>query len=423
MKIVRTLGSVLIGIAVLSFIPRAVNSQQPAAGSGNGSTQSQPPNSGATPDPNMPGRTGTGNGFLWTYLPNFLRVTGLNPAAPVVCFLSELKCGAQEESNYLGFIDGEGSLIEDRRGDHAVSIYNGPAHTIKKKYQTVDDIPADVFASLRNREFVFNSVNDRSGPPRPQKSSPGGAARFAAKNQVPDPNLPPDQGNDSITGFPLGWTLVGGTTQPVTVVRLSGTAGGTGLYLGFNGRGSWIVSLGNAKVYIWNLASKTMVEGADNWWLAPVDLSNPSPLMQAIVYYDANEDIRSAGSGNGPARDPNLPPSLDENAQAQLPVRWTYMDGGGHVRTIPLVSISLWTPWNGVGGVNTGSSGDLGSYLGFNERGSWIEDGLDGRIYAWDFKTLSVTLLASRLNNIPRDELASLLNPSQKVLDRLVGKN
>ena len=419
-KITRAFGSVVIGLSALTSMTWSVNAQDASTGSANAKTQA--PGSGPTPDPNMPSRAGMGNGFSWSYVARY-PVPALNPLAPVICFLPEPRCGAQGESNYLGFIDREGSLIEERWHDHAVYLYNGSTHAITKKYPTIDDIPADEFARLRNREFVFNAMKDRSGPPRPQKGNPSGSTHFAAKGQEPDPNLPADKGNDSMTGFPLGWTMAGTSTQPLTVVRLSGNAAGTGLYLGFNARGSWVVSLGNAKVYIWNLASKTMVEGAANWWLAPVDLSNPSPLMQAIVYYDAHEDLQSGGSADESAKDPNLPPSLDAFAQEHMPVRWDYYPVGGPMRTTPLVGASVWVPWNGLG-IASGTNGDLGTtYLGFNERGSWVKDGLDGRIYAWDFKTLSVTLLASQLSRIPRDELLTVRKPSKEILDRLAATN
>jgi hypothetical protein len=63
---------------------------------------------------------------------------------------------------------------------------------------------------------------------------------------------------------------------------------------------------------------------------------------------------------------------------------------------------------------------DEAAYLGFNERGAWIRDKVDLHIYVWNFKTLKLTLLASRLSNVPKDVIASLHNADPMMLARIV---
>lgn len=255
-------------------------------------------------DPNLPGPVGRysvpgGTGLYWVYLP---RPRGVNPLAPMVCFLPVAQCGQQNSGQYLGYVDGKGSLIQRRDG--AVYLFDG--RTLVKQYDSIDALPADMLAALHNLQFIYNSVKDRFGAP-PDATAQALPARIAIPGQEPDPNLPLSLGNDSQTGFPLGWQLFGTTTQPLLmVIRLAGPAAGAGLYPGFNERGSWLVSTGDTRVYVWNLQTKSLSLSAANAWQAPLDLANPSPLMRAILYYE--EHRYSLSSGTGPAPDPNFPP-------------------------------------------------------------------------------------------------------------------
>jgi hypothetical protein len=357
-------------------------------------------------DPNLPGPVGRyvvpgGTGLYWVYLP---RPPGVNPLAPVVCFLPVAQCGQQNSGEYLGYVDGKGSLIQRRVG--AVYLFDG--RTLVRQYDSVDGLPPDVLAALRNRQFTYNSVKDRFGAP-PDAAVEALPARIAIPSQRPDPNLPANLGNDSQTGFPLGWQLFGTTTQPsLMVIRPAGPAAGAGLYLGFNERGSWLVSTGDTRVYVWNLQAKSVSLGVANAWEAPLDLANPSPLMLAILYYDAHR--YSISPSKGPAPDPNFPPTLAGVSQSTLPVSWEYPDYLHPGNTVSNLLVQVYDA----------TRKDEAAYLGFNERGAWIRDKVDLHIYVWNFKTLKLTLLASRLSNVPKDVIASLHNADPMMLARIV---
>jgi hypothetical protein len=358
-------------------------------------------------DPNLPGPVGRhvvpgGTGLYWVYVPH---PSGLNPLAPVVCFLPVPQgCGQQTSAQYLGYVDGKGSLIQSRDG--AVYLFDG--RTLVRQYDSIDALPAEVLAALRNRQFVYNSVKDRFGAP-PDAAAEGLPARIPIPRQRPDPNLPGNLGNDSQTGFPLGWQLFGTTTQPsLMVIRLAGPAAGAGMYLGFNERGSWLVSTGDTRVYVWNLQAKSLSPSVANAWQAPLDLANPSPLMQAILYYDTHR--YSLSPSKGPAPDPNFPPTLANVPLGTLPVHWEYPDYLHPGSRVFNLSVEVYEV----------PPGDEAMYLGFNERGAWIRDEVDLHIYAWNFRTLKLALLASRLSNVPTDVIASLHNADPTTLAKLV---
>jgi hypothetical protein len=376
-------------IAALSLVVTAVGAQ------------------GSVADSNFPAPNGRyilsgGVGLIWTYVG--YRPPGLNRFTPIVCFMPRPLCGPKTSGEYLGFIDGTGSLVENYRGgDRGVYLFNGAAHTLTKQYDSITAVPAGVLAVLRNREYVFDAPQDKVGVAVGTGPVPG-----ALKGQEPDPNLPLNLGNDGQTGFPLAWQMYGSTTQPSVTIRVAGRAAGMGLYLGFNERGSWVVSLGDNQVYVWNLQTKSLIVGAANGWGTPLDLANPSPLMQAILYYDAHQ--YSSAQGEGPRPDPNFPPTLTESAQLGLPVRWSYADDAhpGNIATnlsLLLKGTPEMAPAN---------------YLGFNARGAWLRDQNDNRVYAWDFKTLQLVVLASRLTTVPASELASLHNADRKLLAALI---
>ncbi len=357
-------------------------------------------------DPNLPGPVGRhvvpgGIGLQWVYVTP--RPPGLNPLAPVVCFLPA-GCGQRNSGDYLGYIDGKGSLIQSRDG--AIYLFDG--RTLVRQYDSTDALPAEVLAALRNRQFTYNSAKDRFGAP-PDAAAQALPARIAIPSQRSDPNLPVNLGNDSQTRFPLGWQLFGTTTQPsLMVIRLAAPAAGPGLYLGFNERGSWLVSTGDTRVYVWNLQTKSLSPSAANAWQAPLDLANPSPLMQAILYYDAHR--YSLSPSKGPAPDPNFPPTLANMPLGALFVHWEYPDYLHPGNRVFNLSVEIYEV----------PPGDEAQYLGFNERGAWIRDEVDLHIYAWNFRTLKLTLLASRLSNVPKDVIALLHNADPTMLAKIV---
>jgi hypothetical protein len=91
---------------------------------------------------------------------------------------------------------------------------------------------------------------------------------------------------------------------------------------------------------------------------------------------------------NGPEEDPNMP-----NLPYALP-------------NAPL----FWSPGPGTSTkvTFTKSPGGKGVYLGFNNKGSWIKNESDGKVYVWNLKELTLTLGAASEYEVPMD----LRNPS-----------
>jgi hypothetical protein len=158
------------------------------------------------------------------------------------------------------------------------------------------------------------------------------------------------------------------------------------MYLGFNQRGSWVASA-SGTVFVWNLAGKTLTEAASSWWDVPLDLSNPSALLQAVIYYREHQYKASAGPSQAP--DPNFPPTMAEFSRAFLSMIWVYQ-GSGIID--PLVYLS---------------AGEPDHYLGFDDRGAWVL-GKYGGIFVWSFKTWKVERVASRMSDIPKEALVRL---------------
>lgn len=57
-----------------------------------------------------------------------------------------------------------------------------------------------------------------------------------------------------------------------------------------------------------------------------------------------------------------------------------------------------------------------GTYLGFNDKGSWIRNEADKKVYVWNLKEFSITLGAADLDQVPMD----LRNPSVVMKGRVL---
>jgi hypothetical protein len=86
-------------------------------------------------------------------------------------------------------------------------------------------------------------------------------------------------------------------------------------------------------------------------------------------------------------QDPNMPPLID---QSGAPISWL------------LINESLW--------VHFKKTGAYCVYLGFNEKGSYIQNQGDGKVYLWNLKANSLSVVANNFKEIPLDVLASLQN-------------
>jgi len=193
----------------------------------------------------------------------------------------------------------------------------------------------------------------------------------AVKPMEADPNL----AGLAQDNYPLTWL---GNGESVAIKSPQSPAM-PAMYLGFNERGSWVASAGGT-VFVWNLASKTLTETARTWWDVPLDLRNPSALLQAVIYYREHQCKASAGRSQAP--DPNFPPTMAEFSRSFLSMIWMYQAAG----IDPLVYLS---------------AGEPDRYLGFDERGSWVL-GKYGGIYVWSFKTWKLARVASRMSDTPK---------------------
>jgi hypothetical protein len=226
-----------------------------------------------------------------------------------------------------------------------------------------------------------------------------------------DPNLPPLV---HVTDAPLYWSYGDGTTPLVQFKNPQSDA----LYLGFNENGSMIRNQGNGKIYYWKLTdSKTMMGtltvAFKSYQDIPLDvlaaLQNPGtvvreklamggkPAQPATTPQQQSQNSDKSGGiiGDKPQKDPNFPPLTGMNDPG-VPIYWT----NGNA-TKPVVHFK--NPASDV------------EYLGFNEKGSMLRNMGNGKVYRWNLKENSLTVVANSYKEIPLDELASLQNAPDSV--------
>lgn len=342
-------------------------------------------------DPNFPGANGrvtiaaVGGDVTWTrhQVPVLDWVQAGDPDSGVnipTVLLPKLENKPAVWADYLGFIDGEGALLEaGTKG--AVYVFNGSARTLTRKYDSIEQIPEAALTALKNRKYVYVSSRDVLSVATALEAEAGGAAApAAAKPYEADPNL----AGAALDDYPLIWDP---SRTNFNVKLPQSPQRVPAVYLGFNERGSWIASaLG--KLYLWNLPGKTLAQTSDSWWDAPLDLRNPSVLTQGMIYYRQHQYRTAAGTKQSP--DPNLPPMTAELSKA-LKTSWQYQ---GSDMTKPLVFAEV---------------GSVDYYLGFDERGAWVQDH-HFAIYAWSFRTWKLERVASRFGNVPHAAVMRLHN-------------
>jgi hypothetical protein len=106
--------------------------------------------------------------------------------------------------------------------------------------------------------------------------------------------------------------------------------------------------------------------------------SSPAPARP--VSSAIHQTLKS--QNRGPEPDPNLP----NRNMPDAPIYWSLRDNS------PDVNFK-----NGPG-----------TYLGFNEKGSWIENDINGKVYVWNLTTNTLVLGANNEKDVPLD----LRNPS-----------
>jgi hypothetical protein len=290
-------------------------------------------------------------------------------------------------ADYLGFVDGVGAFLQGL-ANTGIYVYSGSTHTLTRRYDKSDDIPPDILKALKNRKYIYISSHDSLNA----RGDDGAAtAHVAVKPMEADPNL----AGAAQDNYPLTWQ---GNGESVAI-KSPQSPPTPAMYLGFNERGSWVASAGGT-VFVWNLAGKTLTEAAGSWWEVPLDLRNPSALLQAVIYYREHQYKASAGRSQAP--DPNFPPTMAEFSRAFLSMIWTYQTAG----TDPLVYLS---------------AGEPDRYLGFDERGAWVL-GKYGGIFVWSFKTWKIERVASRIGDIPKEALMRLHHPDSMVTQAITGR-
>jgi hypothetical protein len=240
------------------------------------------------------------------------------------------------------------------------------------------------------------------------------AQRTAPLNNNPpqkDPNLPPLTGNNDA---PLYWSY-GSDTVPHVEFRgypysKDPTNSSEAAYDGFNENGSLIYDAGNRKLYYWKLTNAPAMMGT----LTPA-YSSPEevPLEVLAALLNPSSGIKSKLAMNAPTgpvskallADPNFPALTYMN---EGPVYWSY-----GTSSIPKVGFKL-------------PSADA-EYLGFNEKGSLLQNKAFGKVYYWKISNPvnaagTLTLAFNTITDIPAAELQSLKNPGPSMVYMLRNK-
>jgi hypothetical protein len=183
-----------------------------------------------------------------------------NPLVPHIS-MTPLPSRRPRDGEYLGFISGEGTYVEDL-SDGAIYVYNNQTHTLTKKYERFEAMPESVFAAMHNSLVDYMLPGYRHDYPAPTH------AYEATTAPDPDPNMAPAFAAPRYP-MPISWyydMVPGRPTVPQ--VRFHGVLApasalsvvqGTNRYLGFNQEGSWVVSAYSHHVYVWNGTTLTLV--------------------------------------------------------------------------------------------------------------------------------------------------------------------
>lgn len=225
--------------------------------------------------------------------------------------------------------------------------------------------------------FVLGVVTNMVAKPTVTESrDPGGQQATGGPEQ--DPNLP-NLGHD-VPEAPITWKGDGVHT-PLQVSFKNHPAYSDEFYYGFNEKGSWIYNVWDKKFYIWNLQNRTFIVGAEDITKLTVD-----ELFSLRNSVGARRILQSWQNKIG--ADPNFP-YLQEPLPG-APVFWFV--GGNGIEVV------------------FNSPRCSGNYIGYNDRGSWIRNDLDQKVYVWNLQSRTLTVGADNWASIPTDVLLSLRN-------------
>lgn len=218
-----------------------------------------------------------------------------------------------------------------------------------------------------------------------------------------DPNMPPLSGPIDV---PLSWTY-GDGTQPSVSFKIPADQS---VYLGFNENGSMIRNTGDGKIYYWkmtnfNITTASLTVAFKNYQDIPLEtlaaLRNPNHIVKEKLEMNA-----PTGAVNKALLvDPNLPAL---NFMNEGPVYWSY-----GVSTRPMVNFKL--------------PAAEAYYLGFNEKGSMLQNKANGKVFYWKLSNPinaagTLTPIFDSIFDIPVEELESLKNTDQAVRSLLAKK-
>ena len=102
----------------------------------------------------------------------------------------------------------------------------------------------------------------------------------------------------------------------------------------------------------------------------------------------------AAENNDGPQQDPNFPPVTQ--TESNVPLNWSY-----GTPTRPTVHFK-----------NPAAEGD---YIGFNDRGSMVQNQGNGKVYIWNGGKNTLTVIANNVNDISVGDLESLKNTDETV--------
>ncbi len=215
-----------------------------------------------------------------------------------------------------------------------------------------------------------------------QQPPPDIAKAFPDLANHVDPNL---LGQRSPSGLRVSWLFMGSILRPTLSLRLDPARppmNGAD-YLGWNAEGSWIIAADH-HVYVWSLQGNSLTrkyETASEIPTATLDsLRSPAEL-----YLYETHDKRI---------DPNMPTPTSPDPDG-LRIGWIYQGTTG-LPTVYFTSIA--------GRANR----EPGYYLGWNDKGSWINNPTDGHIYIWNLRQNRLTVAYPERKDIPSSVLASL---------------
>ena len=138
------------------------------------------------------------------------------------------------KAEYMGFVEGEGTYIENRQNG-GIYVVNYPAHTLIRKYGSFAEIPLATLSAMHSSTVDYAlPKNQREYPPVTDRQN----------TREPDPNLPQV---GMMMSDPLRWQTGNGIDVQVISHR----------YLGFNDEGSWVVGDKSKHVAVWNLKSRS----------------------------------------------------------------------------------------------------------------------------------------------------------------------